>query len=640
LALARRAPGAEFLSIGEENAGIRGGIWSSTMTLKARLTLGSALMATLIAGAISAVNLARVTHLEFGATLERARLMEKVAVERVTEALNRQRSAPLPDALRDPELSRALVNVLTASRDILEVAVVSPGNAILADSDQSRVGSTTPKYPDFGDLVEKTGWLQMARLLASGGGHYYQLERPLGAQGQTLIYVRVIVAPALISLDIEETLASAASVSLLAIAGAALIASLASAVTFRKLGQIGRMLDLAATGELEPEQTAGGAAGGDELSVMASKVNLLGQRLRGAQFEVFDLRGNIDRLLQELEDAVFIFNREGRLIFASGSVERFLGAERAQLAGRTIAEVFPPSTSLGRPIGETARTGHPVRDRRVELAPAAEGGTAPAAVLLSVDVLERLPGTAGSGSGVLVRLRDPEAQRNIGRHLQLADRLAAMSRVTGGVAHEVKNPLNAILLHMEVVRAKMARGDADIAQPMEIISREILRLDRVVKTFLDFTKPVDLKFANVDLRSLMEEVAQLARPLAAASNIQVESQWDIDGVEARADRDLLKQAVLNVVMNAIEAMPGGGSLRLEAAANRETAELRISDTGGGIPPELREKVFRLYFTTKPKGSGIGLATTFRIVQLQDGTIDFTSEPGKGTTFLIRLPIAA
>jgi hypothetical protein len=97
--------------------------------------------------------------------------------------------------------------------------------------------------------------------------------------------------------------------------------------------------------------------------------------------------------------------------------------------------------------------------------------------------------------------------------------------------------------------------------------------------------------------------------------------------------------VLNVVMNAMQAMPHGGELRFESSVRGDTAEIRVTDTGSGIPPELREKIFRLYFSTKQKGSGIGLAMTFRIVQLHDGTIDFTSEPGKGTTFLIRLPIA-
>jgi signal transduction histidine kinase len=280
-----------------------------------------------------------------------------------------------------------------------------------------------------------------------------------------------------------------------------------------------------------------------------------------------------------------------------------------------------------------------VHNRRILLPPPDADGAGVAA-LLSVDVLERLPGDVGARSGVLVRLRDPEAQRRLGRQLQTADRLAAIGRITGGVAHEVKNPLNAILLHVEVARAKMSRGDADIAPQMEIISREIVRLDRVVKTFLDFTKPVDLRFTNVPLGEMLDEIAQLARPQAAAANIHVDVHLEEAGVEVRADRDLLKQALLNVVMNAIEAMPEGGALLLEALAGEDTAELRITDTGGGIPPELREKIFRLYFTTKTGGSGIGLAMTFRIVQLHDGTIDFTSEPGKGTTFLIRLPMAA
>jgi hypothetical protein len=608
------------------------------MTLRTKLTLWSVLLATLIAGAISAVDLANVLRLQFDATLKRAQLMNNIASELVRGTLDRQPSVPLRDALRDPELGAALVNILTASR-ILEIEVVDPDGEILADSDQSRVGSAAPKYPDFEALVNKTHWYSKAQLLPASGTPYYQLEQVWGAGDQPLLYVRVIVAPALIYGDIQKSLASNATVALLALLGAVSVAFLASAVAFRKLGQIGRMLDQAASGDFE--EGPPGLAGADELSVVASKVNLLGQRLRGAQVEVSDLRGNIDHLLRDLEDAVFVFNRELRLIFASGSVEKFLGKERAWFSGQALADVFPPATALGLPIEQTARTGRPVHNRRVTLPSTDEDGVVRGTVaLLSVDVLERLPGATGTGSGVLVRLRDPEAQRKIGRQLQTADRLAAIGRITGGVAHEVKNPLNAIRLHVEVARQKMARGDGDITPQMDIIAREIVRLDRVVKTFLDFTKPVDLKYTNVSLRELMDEIAQLARPQAEASNIQVEVLLDEDGVEVRADRDLLKQALLNVVMNAIEAMPGGGALRLEALAGEDGAELRISDTGGGISPELREKIFRLYFTTKKEGSGIGLAMTFRIVQLHDGTIEFTSEPGKGTTFLIRLPIAA
>src|ERR1035437_6663558 len=355
------------------------------MTLKTRLTLGSGLLATLIAGVISAVDLANVMHLEFDATLDRAQLMKNVAAELVRGALTRQRSVPLRDALRDPELSGALVNILTASR-ILEVAVVDPGGEILADSDQGRAGTTALKYPDFEALVKKTNWYGNAGLLASRGTPYYQLEQVLGTpEGQPLLYVRVVVAPALIYGDIRKSLAGNAAVALLALLGAVSIAFLASAVALRKLGQIGRMLDLAASGDFDAGPS--GPVGSDELSIVASKVSLLGQRLRGAQFEVSDLRGNIDRLLRDLEDAVFIFNREVRLVFASGSVDKFLGRDRSTLSGQSIAEIFPPPTNLGLLIDEAANTAIHIRNRRIPIAAAPESPS----VLLSVDLLEAQP---------------------------------------------------------------------------------------------------------------------------------------------------------------------------------------------------------------------------------------------------------
>src|SRR6185369_6378990 len=284
---------------------------------------------------------------------------------------------------------------------------------------------------------------------------------------------------------LKETLYQKAEVAILSVAGAVLLTFLFSMALFRSLGNIGHMLDRAASGEYELEILPSDKTATDELSVMASKVNLLGQRLRGAQFEVSDLRGNIDHLLQDLEDAVFIFNRELRLVFASGSVEKFLGRERSDLPGQSISSLFPPSTTLGLLVAQSSQTGRAIRNRRVPVAVANQTLSGPAIVLLSVDILEGLPGAAAP-SGVLVRLSDPEAQRKINRELQTADRLSAISRISSGVAHEVKNPLNAILLHVEVARSKLSRGDTDVAEQMDIISREILRLDRVVRTFLDF----------------------------------------------------------------------------------------------------------------------------------------------------------
>ncbi|MEO7650258.1 MAG: ATP-binding protein, partial [Bryobacteraceae bacterium] len=166
----------------------------------------------------------------------------------------------------------------------------------------------------------------------------------------------------------------------------------------------------------------------------------------------------------------------------------------------------------------------------------------------------------------------------------------------------------------------------------------ILRLDRVVKTFLDFNRPMELKRRDVLIDKFVADMAELARPQAMAAGVCVVEDLRAAGATMYADLDLLKQALLNIVVNAIEAMPQGGQLTFASSLQGEEVEIRISDTGSGIPPHLKEKIFQLYFTTKAKGSGIGLAMTFRMVMLHDGKIDFLSEPGKGTTFGIRFPV--
>ena len=609
------------------------------MTLQARLTLYYVLLAGLMVTAISVINLGNEMQAKFDDTLKRARAFQHLAVEDVKQALNSDRKLTIRQALRKTELAEDFENIMRDSK-IQELAVVDPSNnEILLDSIPGLLGQRLPDYSDFQPLVVNASWYRKLQALRNVTEKYQLQSPPLLVPPSFELSVRAIIAPSLIEADIAPSLWQNVKVAIGALICAVVATLLFSAVAFRPLGALRRQLDMVTSGEFEPDKTPDGKPGSDEFSVMASKVSLLGQRLRGAQFEVSDLRGNIDRLLQDLEDAVFIFNRERRLVFASGSVEKFLGQERAGLPGTGMDDVFPPGTTLGLLIAQAAQTSRPVRNRRVPVTTLVPGTPGIAVVLLSVDLLETLPGTQYASSGILVRLRDPEAQRKIGRELQTADRLAAISRISGGVAHEVKNPLNAILLHVEVARAKLSRGDTEVGPQMDIISREILRLDRVVKTFLDFTRPVELNLSHVPLQELVGEVVELARPQAAAAGISIDVHQEAEGAEVRIDRDLLKQAVLNIVVNAMQAMPKGGELHFESSVTEDTAEIRVSDTGPGIPQELRDKIFRLYFTTKQEGSGIGLAMTFRIVQLHDGTIDFTSEPEKGTTFFIRLPIA-
>jgi signal transduction histidine kinase len=600
------------------------------MTLQAKLTLGTVLLATVIVAINSIVYLGSIMDLRFADAYGEAGRVRNIAVQYVTDALNSHPELPVSELLASDRLIQQLETEVGYHKEIVEVAVVDADNDILVDNFPDKRGQRSPALPQLDPLVQ-AGWIRKVKVLWSHNIDHYQVDRELGPPPITVM----VVQPATIRDIMQPDIRKSAGIALFAVVGAICLTFLFSAFAFRPLGRLRRQLDLLASGEYGPEKTAYKSSN-DEVSIMASKVSLLGERLRGAQFEMSDLRGNIDRFLKDLEDAVLIFNRENRLVFASGSVSRFLGKERAALAGERIADIFPPSTNLGFLIAQAAETGMGIRNRRIPLASPVEGAEPGPSVLLSVDWLEA---QTGARTGLLVRLRDPEAQRQIGRQLQTADRLAAISRISGGVAHEVKNPLNAILLHVEVARARLKQGEADVSPQMEVISREILRLDRVVKTFLDFTRPVELKYRVVPLRDVVREIEELTRPQAEAAKVRMTVEPDSEGVDVRVDRDMFKQALLNVVVNAIQSMKDGGELRIECSSAGDTAEIRIVDTGPGIPPELRDKIFRLYFTTKQGGSGIGLAMTFRIVQLHDGTIDFSSEPGKGTTFVIRLPIA-
>jgi len=609
------------------------------MSTQTRLTLSSVLVMTAIVAIILILDLGYQMDAQYQATLEHAELLKRMASDAVVDTLNNDREHSYMLALRNASLQRSLIDIMSASHALLEIAVCNNSNDILLDSDPRAQGKKFPHYADFAPIVKNKTWLDKMKILWQPVS--YQLEQPLGTRDNPQLYVRVVIYPPLIkTLDIVPTLKKSASVALASLAGALCITLLFSIIAFRPLGRIGHMLDLVATGEYDPSTvTPVSRARADEFGIMATKVNLLGEQLRGAQFDFSDLRGNFERLLDQLEDAVLMFGRDRRLVVASGAVEKFLGKMRADLVGLSLAEIFHPNTTLGLILAQAAQTGRPISNRRVPIS--SGDGTGAFVALLSVDILEPANegNNAGRGTGLLVRLRDPEAARQVGRQLQVADRLSAISKITSGVAHEVKNPLNAILMHVELARMKLAREDTDVSPQMEIISREILRLDRVVKTFLDFTRPMELHPVEVPLDSFVREIVDLAGPQAEAAGIRVSVNADTDSANLRVDPDLMKQAILNVVVNAIQAMPQGGELRIECAVRGEEAEIRISDTGVGIPPELRDKIFRLYYTTKPDGSGIGLAMTFRIVQLHDGAIDFTSEPGKGTTFIVRLPVS-
>jgi signal transduction histidine kinase len=246
---------------------------------------------------------------------------------------------------------------------------------------------------------------------------------------------------------------------------------------------------------------------------------------------------------------------------------------------------------------------------------------------------------ARQGLGALLTLHDLESAEAIESELEISRRMAAIGRLTSGVGHEVKNPINAIVVHVELLKSKLTGAGAPAIRHLDIIEAEIHRLDRVVQLLVDFSRPVELKLREQDLRAVIGDVLALASAELSTHNVTLLSDIPLKPLMVNIDADLLKQAALNVIQNGAQAMPEGGTLRVALEENRKFAVLRIADEGHGIPDDIREKIFDLYFTTKTGGSGIGLAMTYRILQLHYGSIEVQSNPGRGTEFQLRIPLA-
>jgi signal transduction histidine kinase len=369
----------------------------------------------------------------------------------------------------------------------------------------------------------------------------------------------------------------------------------------------------------------------DMAARVSSKIERIGQRMRNVE-EVFSaLKENLDQILGNLQDGILLFTGDGRAVLVSEAARRFLRVEGGSILGLHVREVFDRSTVLGRTVREAFDAGVNLIQEEV----LTETGRR---IQASLDFIH--DDETEQGLGALITLHDLESAEEIESELELSRRMAAIGRLTSGVGHEVKNPINAIVVHLELLKSKLGDTSAPAARHLEVIDVEIHRLDRVVQMLVDFTRPVELQLREQDLRSVINDVLALAAEELSTHDIALVSQMPPNPLMANCDADLLKQAALNVIQNGAQAMPEGGTLEVTLAEDRKFAVLRISDQGAGIPDEIKDKIFDLYFTTKSGGSGIGLAMTYRIVQLHHGSIEVQSKLDRGTEFLLRIPLAA
>jgi PAS domain S-box-containing protein len=475
-----------------------------------------------------------------------------------------------------------------------------------------------------------------------GPATVYDVSIGLELDKQVFGSVHVGVSTVFLRNELTPKLQQAAFFSVVAIFCSLVLSAVVSNVALGPLKAIARNLDTASAGDLLPDVET---SAGDEVGLVSLKIAHLGRQIRDTNQIFSALKDNVEQVMTKLQDGLMLFTRDSRVVLVSASAEKFLGRPRREILGRTAEEIFSDGTVLGAVVLPAFQKQRQLVQYEFD---AADGHR----VQVSLDFIQE----KGTPIGALLTMRDAESVRRIEDEIEISRRLSASGRMTRGVAHEVKNPINAIVLHLQLLQNKLQQDDPDTRRHMDIIGNEIHRLDRVVQILVDFTRPRDLRLEDVDLRDVLESVSVLAAPDAARHRVRVvlqlphreaanhdpaneEARKEAGALMVRVDSDLMKQAILNLVLNGMQSMTAGGTLTLKARRDDEMILAEVQDQGCGIPPEAQEKIFELYFTTKGDkgGSGIGLAQTYQIMQWHYGSVEFDSIVGAGTTFRLRLP---
>ncbi|MBI3272472.1 MAG: hypothetical protein HYZ53_26005 [Planctomycetes bacterium] len=241
--------------------------------------------------------------------------------------------------------------------------------------------------------------------------------------------------------------------------------------------------------------------------------------------------------------------------------------------------------------------------------------------------------------GMVLELADVTQLRELEKEAARTERLAGLGTLAAGIAHEIRNPLSAIDIHLQLLREALVRdrGPAKARRYLDIVQTESARLNGIVENFLRFARPSPLSRAPLRLDGLLAGILELVEPECRARGIQVRKEgFPPDGLVLEADEGQLQQAFLNLVLNAVQALSSGGSLEVSMLASPAWVRVEVRDNGPGIPPEHRERIFEPFFTTKEGGTGLGLPIAQRIVSEHGGSIGL-EEAGSGTSIVVQLP---
>ncbi len=620
------------------------------MGIKAKQVAGVTTLVVVVVVALSAYHVARLVHLNFEETTARGQMLAQAMLQLANQAVAQGLKDPY-EAIRTDGGIRSLIESSTANwPGVSYVAIVNKDGVAVAHSYASLEGQPLTKQADFAPLATARPWIQFDAVYSD---RIFEITLPMRDEraNQDFGEIRIGVTTTLVRTDVRKAVNTALGAMLIALIAASLVAMLLSQWMLRPIHVIQSGLSRLGRGELnvkldlEEQEFRDLGSSFDAISAQLSalgggaKADQAGGELRAGSAT------DLESVMDNLEDAVALFSPRGELIFANKSMDAF------QLRA---LDALPADNAVRQMIERTLAG-------RKSQGPVSISGLDPADTTERLLVTHVIEDTGGRFLGAMLVARNIGYLSQVQSTLNYSRKLAALGRLMAGVAHEVKNPLNAMTIHLELLKQKLARqpaiagagpdpgsrlADAGFASPpdvtkhVDIIGKEIRRLDEVLNGFLKFARPDELKLQPVRLSSLISDIQTSVGPEATRRHVTMKVECPESLPEINADPGMLSQALLNLALNACQAMPDGGTLKISCrTAPRRRLEIDIEDTGIGIPPENLGRIFDLYFTTKDKGSGIGLSMVYRIVQLHDGEVEVQSTPGRGTRFKLTFPQA-
>jgi PAS domain S-box-containing protein len=568
------------------------------------------------------VQLARVVVAE---ATQQADLIARQVYDQAGRTLARTPGLDPGTVLRgDPELRGLVEASVGYSSHLLYILIADREGMIVVHTERERETEPAPTRPTLGGLLAMNGVERFLHVYGEGRTH--ELVLPLLLDNQAFGSVRVGVSTVLLSRELSAAVWQSLGLAALALPAAWGLAMAVAAVLLRPVRRLAQEVDRLRRGEFELSLVP---VRRDEVGELAAQLQLLSRELQSDRVRTLSERAQLQHVVEILEDGAVFFTPDSRILFFNRAAAALLGQPAGAAVGRRLADVLAEAHPLRRLLDPAFAER---RDLRGATATVTVDGR-PRELLVSAFFVS----DARAVTGAVVLLRDLESLRTLQSLISYSAKLAALGRLTSGVAHEVKNPLNAMMIHLELLKEQIERAPATARHSLDVIAAEIRRLDRVVQDFLSFIRPRELDLKPVDVGAVLTAVATLLEAEWKAAGVRFVLSLDPAGPTVMADEELLRQAFLNIVLNACQAMPRGGAVTLGTAARPDGLTVTVRDEGVGIPPDALEQVFKLYFTTKPAGSGIGLSLVFRIVQMHDGTVSVASEPGRGTVVTVELP---